>query len=87
MTSMGITVTPMDTVITYQIRIHNTYTNTQHFKYYHRGPKTPNTHPYPHTATISETIQHETQEDLDTLCDGTDPNDNYYLVSGSNSDS
>ena len=27
------------------------------------------------TATLTGTHQHETEEDLDTLCDGTDPDD------------
>lgn len=53
-------------------------TTTQHYKFYHRGPAVPDTHPYPHTAILTSTHQYETEEDLDTLCDGTDPNDGWY---------
>ena len=50
-------------------------TTTQHFKYYHTGPTVPDTHPFPHTGTITSTHLYETERALDTRCDGTDPND------------
>lgn len=57
-------------------------TTTQHYLQYHLGPDwaTPADHPHPHTATITERLQHQTRYDLDTLCDGTDPNDGYYMA-------
>ena len=61
-------------------------TTTQHFKFYHTGPTVPDTHPYPHTGTITTTHKYLTRRDLDTLCDGTDPNDNsgsHYYASDS----
>ncbi len=48
-------------------------TTTTHYKYYHRGPTTPDTHPHPHLGTITSTHWHITSRDLDTLCDGTYP--------------
>ena len=58
-------------------------TTTQHYRYYHTGPTVPNTHPYPHTATITGRFQHVTDEDLDTYCDGTHPDDYDYASSDS----
>jgi hypothetical protein len=57
-------------------------TTTQHYLKYHVGPDwaTPDDHPFPHTGTITETVKYKIDRDLDTLCDGTDPNDTYYLA-------
>ena len=51
-------------------------TTTEHYLKYHLGPDwaTPPDHPYPHTATITERLQHQTSYHLDTYCDGTYPN-------------
>ena len=51
-------------------------TTTSHFKYYHRGPTIPDTHPYPHTATITGRYQHLEEDHLSTRCDGTYPGEN-----------
>ncbi len=58
-------------------------TTTQHYKYYHAGPTVPNTHQYPHSATLTGRYQHVVDEDLETYCDGTHPNDYYDVASGS----
>lgn len=57
-------------------------TTTQHYKFYHKGPTVPNTPPYPHTGTLSGRYQHQTEERLTTLCDGSLPD-----VADSGSDS
>ena len=63
-------------------------TTTAHYTTYHLGPDwaTPDDHPYPHTGTLTERLEHQTDRDLDTLCDGSDPNDGYDSArSGSDS--
>lgn len=55
-------------------------TSTKHYKFYHMGPRTPDSHPYPHTATL-KFRSYLDEEDLDTRCDGTDPYDPNYYVS------
>ena len=51
-------------------------TTTQHYTFYHAGPTVPDTHPYPHSGTITSTHRYETRRDLDTWCNGEYPDHN-----------
>jgi hypothetical protein len=57
-------------------------TTTQHYRFYHRGPRVADTHDDNHFTVITKVNNWKGVWDLDTLCDGTDPNDPYYLCDG-----
>lgn len=53
-------------------------TTTQHYQFYHRGPRVPDTHDNTHLTIVTEVRNWPGRRDLDTLCDGTMPIFAYY---------